>query len=78
MFRDVSLLRIVSLVLGLAFGFVDITTPCAGLPTRQGYLFWDRIHPTTLAHAHLAEAALRELRGKATLPSGDTPPPAPR
>jgi hypothetical protein len=25
------------------------------------YLFWDDIHPTTNAHAHLAEAALQAL-----------------
>jgi phospholipase/lecithinase/hemolysin len=40
-----------------AFGFVDITTPCHTLPTCEGYLFWDHVHPTTRAHAHLAEAA---------------------
>lgn len=60
-----------------AFGFVDIVTPCAGLPTCQGYLFWDRIHPTALAHAHLADAALRVLQGDAALPSRDAPSSSP-
>jgi phospholipase/lecithinase/hemolysin len=42
-----------------AFDFVDITTPCIRLPACKGYLFWDHVHPTTRAHAHLAEAAIR-------------------
>lgn len=61
-----------------AFGFVDITTPCAALPSCEGYLFWDRIHPTKAAHAHLAEAAFRMLRGEAAHPSGDAPSSGPR
>jgi phospholipase/lecithinase/hemolysin len=40
-----------------AFGFVDVTTPCAALASCEGYLFWDDVHPTTSAHARLAEAA---------------------
>jgi outer membrane lipase/esterase len=44
-----------------AFDLVDITTPCRGRPTCEGYLFWDQIHPTTRAHGHLAEAAFRAV-----------------
>jgi len=40
-----------------AFGFVDVKTPCERRPTCEGYLFWDHVHPTTRAHARLAEAA---------------------
>jgi outer membrane lipase/esterase len=40
------------------FDFVDIVTPCERLPTCQGHLFWDDVHPTTHAHGRLAEAAL--------------------
>ena len=39
------------------FGFVDVTTPCAALVSCEGYLFWDDVHPTTSAHARLADAA---------------------
>jgi outer membrane lipase/esterase len=42
-----------------AFGFADIARPCSGLPSCEGHLFWDRVHPTTAAHAHLADAAFR-------------------
>jgi hypothetical protein len=44
------------------FGFKDVTTPCKGLPTCEGYLFWDEVHPTTQAHGELAEAAFRTCR----------------
>jgi outer membrane lipase/esterase len=43
------------------FDFVDVTTPCEGLPTCEGYLFWDHVHPTTRAHGHLADAAFRVM-----------------
>jgi phospholipase/lecithinase/hemolysin len=39
-------------------GLVDVTTPCSGLRTCEGYLFWDGVHPTTRAHERLAETAL--------------------
>ena len=45
-----------------AFGFVNVTTPCIGLPSCEGHVFWDGLHPTTAAHARLAEAALSVLR----------------
>lgn len=51
-----------------AFGFRNITTPCSGLPGCEGYLFWDDVHPTTAAHARLAEAALRVLGGGPSAP----------
>ncbi|WP_425450449.1 SGNH/GDSL hydrolase family protein [Virgifigura deserti] len=50
------------------FGFVDVTTPCNGLASCEGHLFWDDIHPTTEAHCRLAEAALRMLKGEGLLP----------
>jgi outer membrane lipase/esterase len=40
-----------------AFGFLDVTRPCIALASCEGYLFWDDVHPTTRAHARLAEAA---------------------
>ncbi|HSK41454.1 MAG TPA: SGNH/GDSL hydrolase family protein [Arenibaculum sp.] len=45
---------------------IDISTPCldpnghCADPDR--HLFWDSIHPTSLGHDRLGEAALRELR----------------
>ena len=42
-------------------GFRDVVTPCKGERDCGGHLFWDGIHPTTQAHARLAEAALAEL-----------------
>ena len=40
-----------------AFGFVDVTNPCQGLASCEGYLFWDDVHPTAPAHRRLADAA---------------------
>jgi outer membrane lipase/esterase len=45
-----------------AYGFRDVTTPCHGGASCDTHLFWDSIHPTTRAHALLAQAALRALR----------------
>jgi len=44
-----------------SYGFTNISTPCRASSQCQSYLFWDEVHPTTEAHAHLAEAALRAL-----------------
>jgi cholinesterase len=44
-----------------AAGFRNLTEPCQGLPSCEGALFWDPIHPTTQAHARLAAAALELL-----------------
>jgi cholinesterase len=44
-----------------SYGFTNISTPCRASAECEKYLFWDEIHPTTEAHAHLAEAALRAL-----------------
>ena len=43
------------------FGFTNVTNACGRRTTCEGYLFWDDVHPTTLAHAHLADAAFRML-----------------
>ena len=40
-----------------ALGFSNITSACNGLASCKGYLFWDDVHPTSRAHAHLADAA---------------------
>jgi phospholipase/lecithinase/hemolysin len=44
-----------------SYGFTNISTPCRASAQCEKYLFWDEVHPTTEAHAHLAEAALRAL-----------------
>jgi cholinesterase len=44
-----------------SYGFTNISTPCRASARCEKYLFWDEIHPTTEAHARLAEAALRAL-----------------
>jgi cholinesterase len=44
-----------------SYGFTNISTPCRASARCEKYLFWDEIHPTTEAHAHLAAAALRAL-----------------
>ena len=46
-----------------AFGFTNVTAPCNVLESCEGYLFWDDVHPTTLAHARLAEAAATLVSG---------------
>ena len=45
-------------------GFVDVTTPCVDLDSCEGHLFWDQVHPTARAHAHLAEAAFHAARSR--------------
>jgi phospholipase/lecithinase/hemolysin len=40
-----------------SFGFSNVTQGCSALSTCDGHLFWDDVHPTTHAHARLAEAA---------------------
>lgn len=40
-----------------AAGFRNVADPCLG-GSCEGMLFWDGVHPTTLAHARLAAAAL--------------------
>ena len=44
-----------------AFGFADVVTPCERLPSCQGFLFWDDVHPTAQAHSRLTEAAFRAV-----------------
>jgi uncharacterized protein (TIGR03437 family) len=41
------------------FGFTDLVDPAQGLTTvdPNTYLFWDTLHPTTAAHAYLAQVA---------------------
>ncbi|HEX4165202.1 MAG TPA: SGNH/GDSL hydrolase family protein [Bryobacteraceae bacterium] len=40
------------------YGFTNVTSPAqtSGAATDAGYLFWDDIHPTTAAHALIADA----------------------
>jgi len=46
-----------------SFGFVDVSTPCVLAGRCEGYLFWDHVHPTTHAHARLADAAAELVMG---------------
>jgi phospholipase/lecithinase/hemolysin len=41
------------------FGFSNVTRGCTRLSSCDGFLFWDDVHPTSAAHAHLADAAFR-------------------
>jgi len=41
-----------------SFGLTDTSTPCRESGRCRNHLFWDEIHPTTDAHARLAQAAL--------------------
>jgi phospholipase/lecithinase/hemolysin len=43
-----------------ALGFTDISNSCIRLPSCEGHLFWDGVHPTTRAHGRLAEAAFQQ------------------
>ena len=47
-----------------ALGFADVEKPCMALRSCDGHLFWDHVHPTTRAHARLAEAASDLLSGQ--------------
>jgi outer membrane lipase/esterase len=47
-----------------AAGFRDIRQPCLGALSCEGMLFWDDVHPTTLAHARLAAAAIAVFGGE--------------
>ena len=42
-----------------SFGFTNVMRGCNAVPTCDGYLFWDDVHPTTRAHASLADAAFQ-------------------
>ncbi|WP_460207676.1 SGNH/GDSL hydrolase family protein [Scytonema sp. NUACC21] len=48
------------------FGLTNVTSACSNNYTvcdnPDKFLFWDGIHPTTMAHRILAEAALRALK----------------
>jgi len=63
-----------------AFGFSNVTTPCyAGAPggpgdpvaalctDATGYFYWDRLHPTTAAHALLGSQMLAAVPEPASL-----------
>lgn len=43
------------------YGFSNVTTPCIGLATCNGYLFFDDLHPTEAGHALAAEYALAAI-----------------
>jgi cholinesterase len=44
-----------------SYGFTNISTPCRASAQCEKHLFWDEVHPTTGAHGHLAEGALRAI-----------------
>jgi outer membrane lipase/esterase len=49
-----------------SFDFKNVTAPCKALRRCEGHLFWDDVHPTTDAHARLADAALTMLAASMT------------
>jgi outer membrane lipase/esterase len=49
-----------------SFGLTDTSTPCRESGRCRNHLFWDQIHPTTDAHARLAEAALDTIARQPT------------
>ena len=60
-----------------AFGFTNVTDSCliggpfiGGIPcaTPEAHLFWDAIHPTTAAHAILADNAFMITAPMTVLP----------
>lgn len=47
------------------FALRDLVQPCPAElrhSGRRGYLFWDSMHPTSIGHAQLGDAALALLR----------------
>ncbi len=56
-----------------AYGLTNVTDPCLDTDTLticsdpDSYLFWDSIHPTTVVHGFLAEAAREAIPEPATL-----------
>lgn len=54
-----------------AYGFTNVTSACLYTPScvmgsssvQSGYLFWDRVHPTTHAQEIIAQYAAASLRG---------------
>jgi hypothetical protein len=46
-----------------SFGFENVTASCKALRRCEGHLFWDDVHPTTDAHAPLADAKPDYARG---------------
>jgi outer membrane lipase/esterase len=59
-------------------GFRNVTEPCRDAGSCEGMLFWDHVHPTALAHARLAEAALAgvDAGGRLTEPGRSGQPAA--
>lgn len=48
------------------YGMTDVTDPCIGQASCNGYLFFDDEHPTTQAHQFIADAAAAALPEPAT------------
>ncbi|HZH28103.1 MAG TPA: autotransporter domain-containing protein [Azospirillaceae bacterium] len=59
------------------YGFTDVTTPCVdslecligGREVQDGFLFFDDLHPTTRAHALLAQAVAAALAPSVAAPA---------
>lgn len=54
------------------FGLTNVTDPCliyfSVCADPNKYLFWDSVHPTTIAHKLLVELAFKELKQSSTSP----------
>ena len=59
-----------------AFGFTNVTDPAyvgpldgtgTVVPNPQEYLYWDEVHPSTIAHGHIAAAALTAIPEPSTV-----------